>query len=327
MIYNYEAGMDTDAGLLTRIKTMPSSFRLVQQAHAVVREKRWMLRVKPVPPPAPLTASVRPLAAGTKVVAGSASETARLIDATCGDAQGVEMEGLGVLYAAHANREDALAHYAASGDTAGRWQTLRFIGQALLDRGNHEDARRALEEAQVLASELGRERLIAQTHYWISQVCLASGDIAGAQAAFDAVFDVYRDDTGIGHAYAAHGLGDIARRTDEHGVAERHLAVAADLAREGGDAVLEGRVWLSTAALHQARGDLDEQAAALEQAAAVFAGCGASYLEMRALAALAQVMADRGDTAAAGAAWARVESLWSAAGLPEEDRIHRRPAL
>jgi nucleoside phosphorylase/tetratricopeptide (TPR) repeat protein len=108
-IYNYEAGKDTDAGLLSRIKTMPSSFRLVQQAHAVVREQRWLLRVKPAPPPAPPTASVGPLAAGTKVVAGRASQTARLIDATCGDAQGVEMEGFGVLHAAHANKEvDAL---------------------------------------------------------------------------------------------------------------------------------------------------------------------------------------------------------------------------
>jgi nucleoside phosphorylase len=109
MIYNYEAGSDTDTGLLTRIKTMPSSFGLVQQAHAVVRENRWVLRIKPVPPSAPLTASVRPLAAGTKVVAGSASETARLIDAHCGDAQAIEMEGFGVLHAAHANKEvDAL---------------------------------------------------------------------------------------------------------------------------------------------------------------------------------------------------------------------------
>ena len=109
MIYDYEAGRDTDAGLLTRIKTMPSSFWLVQQAHAVVREERWIRRIKPAPPSVPPAASVRPLAAGTKVVAGSASETARLIDANCGDAQAVEMEGFGVLHAAHANKQvDAL---------------------------------------------------------------------------------------------------------------------------------------------------------------------------------------------------------------------------
>jgi len=222
---------------------------------------------------------------------------------------------------------DALAHYGASGDTVGQWQTLRFIGQTLLDLGNHEDARRALDRAQTLASELGHKRLIAQTHYWIGQARLAIGDIDGAQAAFDVVFDIYRDDTGIGHAYAVHGLGDIARCSGAYSAAERHFTVAADLARDGGDAVLRGRVWLSTAALHQAAGQFDEQAAALEQAAAVFADCGAAYLEMRALAALAQAMADRGDTAAADEAWARVEILCSAAGVPGEDRIDRRPTV
>jgi hypothetical protein len=108
VIYNYEAGMDTDAGLLTRIQTMPSSFRLVQQAHAVVREGRWALRIKPAPPETAPVAVVRPLAAGTKVVAGRDSETARMIASNCGDAQGVEMEGFGVLYAAYANKVDAL---------------------------------------------------------------------------------------------------------------------------------------------------------------------------------------------------------------------------
>jgi nucleoside phosphorylase/CheY-like chemotaxis protein len=108
-IYGYEAGMDTNTGPLARIKTMPSSFWLVQQAHAVVRQKRWMLRIKPAPPAVPPAASVRPLAAGTKVVTGSSSQTARWIDANCGDAQGVEMEGFGVLQAAHASKEvDAL---------------------------------------------------------------------------------------------------------------------------------------------------------------------------------------------------------------------------
>jgi nucleoside phosphorylase len=108
-VYNYEAGMDTDAGLRTRIKSMPSSFRLIQHAHAVVREQRWLRRIKPTPPPVPPIASVRPLAAGAKVVASSSSQTAQLIDMNCGDAQGVEMEGFGVLYAAYANPDvDAL---------------------------------------------------------------------------------------------------------------------------------------------------------------------------------------------------------------------------
>jgi hypothetical protein len=85
-------------------------------------------------------------------------------------------------------------------------------------------------------------------------------------------------------------------------------------------------VWLSTAALHQARGQPEEQIMALDHAATVFGGCGVAYLEAQALATLAQVLAGRGDAAGASAAWARIEDLYNAAGLPEEDRIHRRPA-
>lgn len=64
---------------------------------------------------------------------------------------------------------------------------------------------------------------------------------------------------------------------------------------------------------------------ALEHAAAVFAGCGAAYLEARALAALARALDDGGDAAGADGAWARIEAIYDAAGLPQEDRLYRRP--
>src|SRR5205823_12243098 len=126
---------------------------------------------------------------------------------------------------------------------------------------------------------------------------------------------------GLGHAYAAHGLGDVAVRRGSRGEAERNFAVAADLAREGGDAVLEGFVSLSTADLHEARGEPVERMAALRHAAAVFKGCGAAYLEMHALAALALASAGEGDAAAADQAWARGVELWDAAEVPRNDSL------
>lgn len=220
---------------------------------------------------------------------------------------------------------DALAHYEASDDSVGRWQALRFIGQTRLILSHHHDAHQALEQALALAVELGSARLIAQTRYWAGQVNLATGDLDGAQAAFDAVLDIYRDDTSLGHAYAAHGLGDVARCKGDYEAAEQHLSVAAALARKEADAFLEGRVWLSAAALHQVQGQPEEQIMALEHSVAVFAECGAAYLEARAQAGLAQALAGRGDTAGGEGAWARIEDLYNAAGLLEEDRIYRRP--
>ena len=216
---------------------------------------------------------------------------------------------------------DALAGYTESGDTLGRWQTLRYIGQTHLDRGDYDAARRVLEEVAAMAGGFGGGRPIAQTRYWIGQTRLAMGDTDAARAEFDAVLDVFRDDTGLGRAYALHGLGDVAWRRGEYGAAERHLEEAASLARQGDDAVLEGRVWLSAAALHRARGQADELAAALRRAVAVFAACGAAYLEIRALAALRGALAERGDVAAAEQARTRIESRYEAAGVPDGDRL------
>jgi DNA-binding SARP family transcriptional activator/tetratricopeptide (TPR) repeat protein len=253
--------------------------------------------------------------------------------ADCGDRHG---QAIALRTLAHALRRqghltrplalfnDALGHYTASGDTIGRWQALRFIGQNQLALGNHEQARQALEEAQAIADESGDHRLIAQTRYWIGQACLAAGDLDGAQSAFNAVWDVYGGETGIGHAYAVHGLGDVARCRGEHETAERHLTGAVGLAHEA-DTVLEGRTWLSIAGLRRDQGKQDEQIAALERATHLFQGCGAAHLEARALAALAQVMSEQANTAAADSAWKRIERLYALAGLPDEDRIYRRP--
>ncbi len=218
---------------------------------------------------------------------------------------------------------EALDCYTASGDVLGRWQTLRFIGQIHLDVGQHERARRALAEAEGLAGRLGDRRVIAQTRYWIGQTCLAEGDIDGAQAAFDTVFDIYGDDTGLARAYALHGVAEVARLRGAYGVAEQHLTEAAALAHEA-DAVLEGRVWLSLAALRHDYGKPDEQPAALDHAVSLFAGCGAADLEARALAMLAQATSGQ-DDAAADSAWTRIEDLYDAADLPDADRIYRRP--
>jgi len=65
----------------------------------------------------------------------------------------------------------------------------------------------------------------------------------------------------------------------------------------------------------------------LERAVAALTGDGAAYLEAQALAALAQALAACGDTAAADQAWQRVDHLYSAADLPEQDRFNHPRAV
>jgi tetratricopeptide (TPR) repeat protein len=220
---------------------------------------------------------------------------------------------------------EALGHYEASGDAVGRWLTLRYIGHTHLDRGSYDEALRVLREAERAAEELGKQRPVAQTRYWIGQTCLAVGDLAGAAAAFSQVRDAYSEPTSTGHAYALHGLAEVAQKRGEFHVARQYLDIVADLARDGADAALEGRAYLSSAELYEAEGQPEERLLALRQAVTCFAGAGAVYLQARVLAALARAHEDSGDAAAAQRAWMSVSDLYREMALPDEDRIYREP--
>lgn len=102
-IYDYERGKDEEEGFQARITTHLSTFALVQRAQSVARSETWRNRIRsPLPDRTP-KAYVKPLAAGSKVVASERSATARLLARHCGDALAVEMEGYGFLQAAYIN--------------------------------------------------------------------------------------------------------------------------------------------------------------------------------------------------------------------------------
>lgn len=220
----------------------------------------------------------------------------------------------------------ALRGYEAVGDTVGRGQTLRFIGQVQLDRGDHRQASAALARAEAAADELGKPRLVAQTRYWSGCAFLAAGDLDGAERSFAAVGTIVGRDSGQGYAYALHGLGELARRRHDHARAEEHLRLAVTLAHEHADALLEGRVRLSLADLWHDQGRLDEQVAQLRLAARCFATVDAAYLEVQAQARLAAALTEQRLDAAAAAVWSRVEQLYEAGEVPAQDRVWRRPA-
>ncbi|MFI7543499.1 BTAD domain-containing putative transcriptional regulator [Actinoplanes sp. NPDC049599] len=220
----------------------------------------------------------------------------------------------------------ALPGYEAAGDTVGRCQTLRFIGQVHLDRGDHGPAIAALARAQEIADRLGKPRLIAQTRYWTGCARLAAGDPAGAERSFAAVAAMVGSDSGLGSAYAEHGLGELARHRHDPVRAEEHLRRAATLAHEHADALLEGRVRLSLAELCRDRGRPADQVAELGRAARCFAAVDAAYLEIQAQARLAAALTAQGPAVVADAAWARVQQLYDAGEVPEQDRVLGRPA-
>lgn len=222
---------------------------------------------------------------------------------------------------------DALRHYRAAGDTVGTCMTQRYIGHTLLDMGQSKRALEALTEAREMAAALNSPRVLAQTEYWIGQAHLAAGDLDGSQTSFERVTSLLGEVEGLGHAYAYHGFGDVARLREDRDAARRMYADAVRLAEGAADAVLQGRVLLSIATLDGDAGDTGQQVAALTQARECFAGCGAAFHEAATWAALARAEAARGQAAAAEDAWRQVQHRYAEMSLPEADRIHRPPQV
>jgi nucleoside phosphorylase len=131
-VYDYETGKAENTDFFPRIKTFASSFGLVQQARAVAREDRWQAFIKPGEPTDRPAAFVKPIAAGSKVIAGERSAIARFLTDNCGDALAVDMESYGFLHGAYVNRDlatlvvrgisDLLDDKTADNDRA--WQAL-----------------------------------------------------------------------------------------------------------------------------------------------------------------------------------------------------------
>ncbi|QWF85648.1 phosphorylase family protein [Amycolatopsis sp. CA-230715] len=102
-IYDYESGKDTASEFLPRLKTKAPAHRLIERAKALARDDAWQHRILPAAPkPAP-KAVIKPIAAGSAVIADQNAATARYLATYCGDAAAVEMEGYGFLHGAYVN--------------------------------------------------------------------------------------------------------------------------------------------------------------------------------------------------------------------------------
>jgi tetratricopeptide (TPR) repeat protein len=213
---------------------------------------------------------------------------------------------------------EALVHYQHSHDMVGSQQALRFIGQTHLDLGDPNSAVAVLREAEKIARERGQARVLAPTMYWIGQAHLARGDLISAASAFDEVLAASPPGSGVAHAYALHGLGDLALALGNVELARDRLEESEALAHDGADAALEGRVCLSIAALEASMERHVGQVVALLRALDPIRSCGATYLEIRAQALLAGAYDRLGDADAAAAARDRGTELDR--GLPSSDR-------
>lgn len=103
-VYGYESGK-------AKLKFEPrpdvglSTYNLIQRAKAEARKPDWLQRLtEPITTQTPHV-FVAPIAAGEKVVASTESSLWKFLRSSYGDAVAVEMEGRGLLQAAHANQQ------------------------------------------------------------------------------------------------------------------------------------------------------------------------------------------------------------------------------
>lgn len=98
-VYGYEAGQDTDTGLLPRPESLSTSFPLHQRALLVTEDRTWAEGLDGAP-----RVFHRPIASGSKVITGNASASAEHIARHSGDAQAVDTESFGAMAAADRRR-------------------------------------------------------------------------------------------------------------------------------------------------------------------------------------------------------------------------------
>ncbi len=101
-VYGYETGKAA-VSFRTRPEIGESSHAMIQLAMKITRDRQWQLKTAASGSAA--RAFVKPIAAGEKVLSDTRSEIFKLLQEHFSDAIAVEMEGLGVLKAAHATPE------------------------------------------------------------------------------------------------------------------------------------------------------------------------------------------------------------------------------
>lgn len=142
-IYHYESGKDMET-YQPRPGVENSAYALVQEARNLVQQNLWRKRCQ-IDIDADPKLLIAPIASGEKVVADTASTTALMLDSAMTDAVAVEMEGFGVLRAAHRNPEV--------------WATVVRGISDLLNEKREADATGSQEFAAATASSVAYELL------------------------------------------------------------------------------------------------------------------------------------------------------------------------
>lgn len=194
---------------------------------------------------------------------------------------------------------DALPVMRAVGDRMGEVWILCCLAQFLVDEGELEGGREALESAVVVGSTLRCGRAQGHIAYHFAQLHLSAGDCEAARENFTWVLTVARRlGDRLGEIYALHGLGEVHHRRKDSVAAESVLREVVGLAGQLGERLVTGRSLLGIGEIRLGAGDRDGAMVHFASAAELFAELGASMWQAKALVQLVGARALDGPAAA-----------------------------
>ncbi|MBR8827665.1 MAG: 5'-methylthioadenosine/S-adenosylhomocysteine nucleosidase [Gomphosphaeria aponina SAG 52.96 = DSM 107014] len=177
-VYGYESGKVGET-FKPRPDVGLSTYNMIQRARAEASKNDWLTRLSPQPHPNP-TVFVAPIAAGEKVVANIKSDVFKFLEQNYSDALAVEMEGRGVLQAAHANQQvSALIIRGISDLIDGKSAADKSGSQEIAARHASAFAFQVLAKFEIPNQALNSNQTSKETGSNIKQAHSGSGDNVG----------------------------------------------------------------------------------------------------------------------------------------------------
>lgn len=187
-----------------------------------------------------------------------------------------------------------------AGDRVGEASSLMGVGRTYLTMGDHRSARRHLDAALHLVSEIGHEAGEAAVLNMLGKLEMQRGDLSAALELYRRSMKIaQKNDDQRGLCWTSCRIGEVLRAAKQHDRALVYLTRAQILAERGGDQSAYASTMIEIGLVHRDRGDLLTAALLCEQALIAAEAIPDIVITTEACTALAEISKDRTDIRAA----------------------------
>lgn len=200
-------------------------------------------------------------------VANGNTELAVMIDQNLGTIASIRGDSDGALE----RYEKALQRYQSMGDQTGVARTLNNMAMTQTDASNWDAAESTYDRALLAAENSHDAETLGTVQLNRAGLYLRRDRFDDARACCDQAFEIFSrmgSTSGLGETYKTYGV--LYRQTGKLHLAEAHLAVVSELAREADHALLEAEAERERALVHLDQGKKSEALRSLNRAHRLF---------------------------------------------------------